>query len=618
MPMLRGAFDRDVRCDRKDARVMPMTAVETRRRLGVAQIEALFGSVPVGVGAAAVASAILAAGMGSLGFVELWTGVAWVGYLQVCALCNLTLRFLYQRSRPRADRWRVWALWFTAINFAGGIGFGWAPLGLTTGGRLDVELAVLLVTLCMAAGSIPAFSPYLPAFVLFFLPATLPFTAASFFSTDPLVHRLGPVLLTLFIGGMGGLGIRANRSFEQLVSLRIRTEEMAADLQRQKDIAERANLAKSRFLAAASHDLRQPVHALGLFVGALRGVAIAPEGRRLIDQIEASIAAMHGLFNALLDISRLDAGVVAAQRRPFAIRSVLDRVCRDYAPEAEAKGVSLVWVDCAAVVDTDPALMDSILRNLVSNAVRYTDRGRILVGCRRSGTAISVQVWDTGAGIPQDQQAHVFQEFYQLGNPERDRAKGLGLGLAIVRRLTDLLGCELKLRSTPGEGSCFEVFIPLATEAASAEEPSPDDPQRALSGRLIVVVDDEQPIREAMSGLLADWGHRVISASSGEEAIARLSTCPARPDLLICDYRLPGEENGVGVIKRLRSEYNEPIPAILITGDTAPSRLAEAEASGVLLLHKPVNNAKMRAAIFNLIALAEDAGATDDEPSSVK
>jgi two-component system, sensor histidine kinase len=320
---------------------MPMTVDESRQRLGVAQIEALFGSVPVGVGAAAVASVILATGMGSLGFVEPWTGVAWVGYLQGCALCNLALRRLYHRSRPQADRWRLWALWFTAINFAGGVGFGWAPLGLTIGGRLDVQLAVLLVTLCMAAGSIPAFIPYLPAFLFFFLPATLPFTAASFFSADPLVHRLGPILLTLFIGGMGGLGLRANRSFEQLVSLRIRTEEMAADLQRQKEIAERANLAKSRFLAAASHDLRQPVHALGLFVGALRGVAMDPEGRRLIDQIEASIAAMDGLFTALLDMSRLDAGVVAVQRRPFAIRSIVDRVCRDYAPEAEVKGVAL-------------------------------------------------------------------------------------------------------------------------------------------------------------------------------------------------------------------------------------------------------------------------------------
>jgi two-component system, sensor histidine kinase len=597
---------------------MPMTVDESRQRLGVAQIEALFGSVPVGVGAAAVASVILAAGLGSLGFVEPWTGIAWVGYLQVCALCNLSLRRLYQRSRPRADQWRLWALWFTAINFAGGVGFGWAPLSLMIGGRLDVQLAVLLVTLCMAAGSIPAFSPYLPAFLFFFLPATLPFTVATFFSADPLVHRLGPVLLTLFIGGMGGLGLRANRSFEQLVSLRIRTEEMAADLQRQKDIAERANLAKSRFLAAASHDLRQPVHALGLLVGALRDVPMAPEGRRLIDQIDASIEAMRGLFSALLDISRLDAGVVAVQRRPFAINSTLGRVCREYAPEAQAKGVFLVWVGCAAIVDADPALIDSILRNLVSNAVRYTDRGRILVGCRRRGNAIAVQVWDTGVGIPEDQQTHVFQEFVQLGNPERDRAKGLGLGLAIVRRLTDLLACELNLRSKPGQGSCFEVVIPRAREAPNAQERAPDHLHSVLTSRLIVVVDDESAIREAMSGLLTSWGHRVIAAGSSDEAIERLSTCPERPDLLICDYRLPQEENGVDVIERLRSEYNESIPAILITGDTAPNRLAEAEASGLLLLHKPVSNGKLRAAIFNLIAVAERGGAPGAEVSSVK
>ena len=205
-------------------------------------------------------------------------------------------------------------------------------------------------------------------------------------------------------------------------------------------------------------------------------------------------------------ISRLDAGVVAVQRRPFAINSTLDRVCRDYAPEAQAKGVFLVWVGCAAIVDADPALIDSILRNLVSNAVRYTDRGRILVGCRRRGDAIAVQVWDTGVGIPEDQQTRVFQEFVQLGNPERDRAKGLGLGLAIVRRLTDLLACELNLRSKPGQGSCFEVVVPRAREAPNAQERAPDHLHRVLTSRLIVVVDDKSAIQEAMSGLAHELG----------------------------------------------------------------------------------------------------------------
>ena len=452
-----------------------MTGDERRRRLGVAQVEALFGSIVLGTIAAYFACIILVAGLGSLGFVKFWTGFGWVCFMSVVAPCNLTLWRLYRRSRPVGDQWRVWALRFTAINFAVGIGFGWAPIGLTIGGRADLELLVLVVTLSAAATSIAVFSPYLPAFLSFFAGTTLPFTAASFFSVDPIPHRLSGPLMLLFVGGVGGLGVRANRSFEELVNLRIRAEEMAADLQRQKEIAERANLAKSNFLAAASHDLRQPVHALGLFVGALRSVAMAPAGRRLIEQIEASINAMDSLFTALLDISRLDAGVVAVQRRSFAIQSTVDRVCRDYLHEAEAKGVSLVCKDCAAIVETDPVLVERILRNLVSNAVRYTDCGRIVVGCRRRGAAISVQVWDTGIGIPRNQQARVFQEYYQLGNPERDRAKGLGLGLAIVRRLTDLLGCELKLRSEPGRGSCFEVAIPLAKEPASAEEPSSVD-----------------------------------------------------------------------------------------------------------------------------------------------
>ena len=591
-----------------------MTADDTQRRLGIAQIETLFGSIRVAAGAACVASVLLAGGLGSLGLLEPWTGFAWACYINVLGMCNILLRNAYYRSRSSADQWRALALGFTAINFAVGIGFGWAPLGLVIGGQIDAQLVTLLVTLGAAAGGIPVFSPYLPAFLFFFLPATLPFTAASLFSVDPVLHRLGPLLMLLFVGGIGGLGIRANRSFERLMSLRIRAEEMATDLQRQKEIAERANLAKSHFLAAASHDLRQPVHALGLFVGALQGVAMAPEGRRLIEQIEASVNAMDGLFTALLDISRLDAGVVAVQRRPFAIKSMLDRVCRDYAQEAEAKGVSLVYKDCAAVVDTDPMLLERILRNLVSNAVRYTNRGRIVVGCRRRGAAISLQVWDTGIGIRGDQQARVFQEYYQLGNPERDRAKGLGLGLAIVRRLTDLLGCELKLRSAPGRGSSFEVVIPLAREPAPAE-PSPGDPQRALTNQLIVVIDDESPIREATSNLLMHWGHRVIAVGSGDEAIERLSTCSTRPDLIICDYRLRGEENGVEVIERLRSEYNETLPAMLITGDTAPSRLAEAEASGLLLLHKPVSNGKLRAAIVNLIASGGKEGAPDAEAS---
>jgi signal transduction histidine kinase len=212
----------------------------------------------------------------------------------------------------------------------------------------------------------------------------------------------------VFICAISALGYTTNRSFIQIVGLRICTEEMALDLQKQKDIAEQeqevaeaANVAKSSFLAAASHDLRQPIHALGMFVGALRGVPVAPKGRRIVEQIEASTAAMDGLFSALLDVSRLDAGVVAVEKRAFAIGPVLERLCRDHQEEARAKGVSLVWRRCSAMVWSDPVLIERVLRNLVSNAARYTDRGRIVIGCRRRGAAVAVQVLDTGSACRQ-------------------------------------------------------------------------------------------------------------------------------------------------------------------------------------------------------------------------
>ena len=377
---------------------------------------------------------------------------------------------------------------------------------------------------------------------------------------------------------------------------------LALDLKRQKEIAEEASRAKSRFLAAASHDLRQPVHAMGLFIGALRNVPMNREGQRLIKQIEMSADAIDRLFAALLDISKLDAGVVSICRQAFPINSVLARVCDDYSGEATAKGVTLSHVRCRAIVDSDPALVERIARNLVSNAVRYTDAGRIVVGCRRRRSSVAIQVWDTGRGIPLDQQELVFQEYYQVDNPERDREKGLGLGLAIVRRVADLLECDLRMRSEPGRGSCFEIALPSVSDAATPIRDAFDDSCAKASSGLVVVIDDEKAIRAGMSALLSNWGYEVLTAGSADEAIQLLAGHAAMPDLLICDLRLRDGENGIEAIERLRTEYNASIPAMLITGDTATNRLLEAWASELLVLHKPVPNSKLRAATAHLIA----------------
>ena len=607
---------------RQQKPVRPAQSAETLRQIGAAQTEALFRAVPVGVSGAAIASVLLLAILRRLGSAS-GAGPPWSLFVVICALCHVLLARAYTRARPKGDEWRKWALWCSAISFAEGVAWGWAPIGLATGG-METELVVLAVTLAVAEGAVVAFGVYLPAFYALFLPATVPYALFSAFSSNSL-ERLTSLLMPVFIGAIAALGYMTSRSFAQIVGLKIRTEEMALDLQRQKDIAERereiaerANLAKSSFLAAASHDLRQPVHALGMFVGALHAVPMAPEGRRIVEQIEASTMAMDGLFSALLDLSRLDAGVVAVEERAFAIGPVMERLCRDHREEAKAKGVSLVSKRCSAIVWSDPVLIERVLRNLVSNAARYTDRGRIVVGCRRRGAAIAIQVLDTGPGIPPDQQERVFQEYTQLGNPERDRTKGLGLGLAIVRRLANLLECRLTLHSEPGRGSLFEVTIPLAADQSAVAELGPTVASAAMGRGLVVVIDDEPAIRDAASSLLTGWGYDAVAVGGGDEAIERLSIHPAKPALILCDYRLREGESGLVAVGRIRAEYNEAIPAILITGDTAPDRLAEAEASGLLLMHKPISNGKLRAAIVNLTSSAAAGGREEADLSAVK
>jgi signal transduction histidine kinase/CheY-like chemotaxis protein len=577
----------------------PSLDAEAAADLHIEQVAALFRNVAPAVIAAAAGAGLLAALLIHLGLLAWERGTAWALYIAACSAAHVLLRTFYRRTRPETQKLNRWSLIFTAICFAEGAGWGWAPVSLVGASEFDSKMLIMAITIAISAGSIPTFSPYLPSLLVFFLAATVPYTLVSVTATNPM-QQATSLMMLLYIATVGGLGVIASRNFKELVRLRIQTNHLADGLRIQKEIAERANVAKSNFLAAASHDLRQPVHALGLFVGALRNVVMPAEGHRLVEQIEASTAAMDSLFSALLDISRLDAGVVDVRRTAFAIQPLLDRICRDHLEEAQAKGVDLVSVPCGSVVDADPVLIERIVRNLVSNAVRYTERGRVLVGCRR-GPELRVEIWDTGPGIPVDQQEHIFQEYFQLGNPERDRAKGLGLGLAIVRRMTDLLACQLVLRSRPGLGSCFSVTLPLAhRDAAVLGERGASASELPARG-MVLVIDDEIAIRDAMAALLTGWGYEVITAGSGGEILARVVGGPSRPDLIICDYRLRVGETGIEVIDLLRSEYNAAIPAMLVTGDTAPDRLVEARASGMLLLHKPVPNGKLRAAVANLM-----------------
>jgi len=526
------------------------------------------------------------------------TAVIFLSLLGLSTVARMVLIHAYRKAKPPAWDWRRWSFGAIASSLTGGLCWGVGALFLLDPNRAEFQFIVFLTCAAMAAGAITALGTLLPAYYCNLFAIMVPTCVWSVLQGDVL-HLTYSVLAVLWVAV---IAILAN-SFSELLMKALRLQfanlDLANDLLSQKELAESANIAKSRFLASASHDLRQPVHALGMFVGALGDRALDDDSRRLVSQIQNSVGALDSLFGAILDISRLDAGVIESRPRTFAIQPLLERICREEAPEVKRKGIALHLLPCCLSVQTDPILFERVLRNLLSNAVRYTERGRVVIGCRR-GDRLSVEIWDTGCGIPADQQGLIFQEFYQIGNPERDRARGLGLGLAIVERLTRILNIPMHMGSRVDKGSVFKLSVALAATGQAVTEPAQDSSVVAHRPLSILVIDDEVAIQEAMSSLLVGWGHSVVAAGSCTEMLDRAAGFTITPDLIISDYRLRDAENGIATIERLRNEFNNDIPAILITGDTAPDRIREATASDCFLMHKPVSNSRLRAAIINL------------------
>ncbi|MBU9180538.1 hybrid sensor histidine kinase/response regulator [Burkholderia multivorans] len=561
--------------------------------------------------ASVVATALLAVALASalhrLGSLDATVGAVWASYVAGSAAGLAIVAHRDRRSAMRAGDRTVSIACSVAFGVAAGIGWGSAGLHAAAVADAHAQVAVAMATLAVVTAAAPHFSPSTPALLAFVLPATVPGVVAAALSTHAAQRALAPTLLA--IAALAGIvALLAHRAIARHGRLRSDAERRAAELQRDRDAAvqravelrrqklraEAANLAKSRLLAAASHDLRQPSHALGVLVGALRGVPMPADGQRLLQQIELSTRALDTLFGALLDVSRLDAGVVDVHRRPFAIDTVLGRVCNEYLLDAAAKGLRLSRVPCRAIVDSDPVLIERVVRNLVGNAVRYTDAGRIVVGCRYRGARIAIEIHDTGRGIPRDQLELVFREYYRVDGAASDHDGGFGLGLAIVRRLVALLGCRLSVWSEPGRGSCFVVSVPRARTAGGVRR------HAAPAAAFVVVVDDTRAVRDAIARRLVRWGYDTLSARSADEAIERLSRCTTRPSVFVSALHLQGTETGIDVIDRLRAEYNLAIPALLIgdASDTAPL----ADANGCLLLHRPIENGQLRAAIAQLVA----------------
>jgi len=378
---------------------------------------------------------------------------------------------------------------------------------------------------------------------------------------------------------------------QQVASLNEQLQLRLAEVAAKKDEAERANTAKTRFLAAASHDLRQPLQAVSLLVEVLRSRISDPEASGLADKVQASVQALEMLFISLLDISRLDAGAIHANIHEFRIASLFRLIEMNFLPQALAKGLKLSVIHSSAVVRSDPALLERVLSNLVSNAIRYTARGRVLVGCRRRRDCMRIVVSDTGPGIPARFHQDIFEEFFQLANPERDRTQGLGLGLSIVKRTAEILDHPLIMQSELNRGSTFGIEVPRVasdSNTSAINHFSRTNPTR-FSNTFVLVIDDDKESRFAIEALCRQWGCHVVSAASATAALQRLEEHLRAPELIICDYRLRGDETGLRAIENLRLSLEERIPAIIITGDTSVASKDVQRHEEIALMFKPIN-----------------------------
>jgi signal transduction histidine kinase/CheY-like chemotaxis protein len=549
---------------------------------------------------------------GGVMFAALWAtsnGPALLAWY-VLLLANCAARYaLHRRFAAVKDLdpvgAKTWARRFAWSTLGNGLFFGCLAIFFFPPDDLPRQmLIVLMIGAACTAGTAVAYYP--PAMIVFFTGLLAPVFARFlwFDGGDNVFVTLGVVFLFAVVLNFG---LGQARGMRELIATRRRNLDLIEDLERKGELAraaqqqaERANVAKSQFFAAASHDLRQPLHALGLFAASLRGGTSDPQQAHRVDQILSSVDALESLFDELLDISKLDAGAVKVARSHFRVETLFARLAAVHAPAAARVGLELRFARTAAVVESDAVLLERLVGNLVSNAIRYTERGGVLVGCRRSGTAWAVEVWDTGVGIPGAERERVFDEFYQLNNPERDRRKGLGLGLATVKRIAAVLGHDVELRSRPGRGSVFRVLVP-AGEAARIP-PSVAVPRAeafdSLAGRVVAVVEDDAIVREGMRELLREWNCVVVDGASPAEVLRSLSRAP---DLIVADYRLREGRNGIQVVAEMRRALGADTPAVLISGDTAAEIFSAAQAAGLVLLQKPVQPARLRATLSRLI-----------------
>jgi signal transduction histidine kinase len=544
-----------------------------------------------------------------------WVMAAWFATILANQAWRGWLAHAYRRAVPPANDAARWGnRWAAGSTIAGAL---WGAAAIAMFPASPPHQALLIVCVfSVILGGLNLTAVYKPSFYGFALAALLPLIARVAFEGGN-VHAFTALVLFVVLVFVLGFGHRVNELITHSLAMRYENVDLIGELTAQtraaesaRAAAETANRAKSQFLAAASHDLRQPLHAMGLFAAALAARARDPEVKPLVGSIHASVEALENLFAQLLDLSRLDAGALRPDRADVALDPLFERVAADFVPQAAAHGLALRVVATTAVVDSDPLLLERIVRNLVANALRYTRAGGVVIGARRRGSAVRIDVVDTGVGIAAADRVRIFDEFVQVGATARHAGgRGLGLGLAIVRRLCALLDHPLDVASRPGRGSRFSVTAPRVAPRRRRIEPMPAQlaamPPVAgagFCGRRIVVIDDDPAVVAAMQALFTSWGADVFGGDDAFSALAALGE--ASVDLIVADLRLGDGASGLDAIERLRDALGAATPALVVSGDTSEGARAEALAAGVRLLSKPVVAATLKAAAETALTAA--------------
>ena len=508
-----------------------------------------------------------------------------------------------------------WDRRFRVLTAMAAVTWGSAGVIMYVPGDLAYQALMICVMMGLSAGAATSNPFHPPSMFIYQLCMLVPLLGRLAWRNDT-THWILFFMLSMFCIFLLKSALELIRTFEQSQRRRFENELLVgAMLERKRDAeasrtaAEQANQAKSKFLATASHDLRQPLQALRLFSDALLDTAREKESVRLAGQIGKSVNALVDMFDDLLDVSRLDAGIVEPRKQHFMLGNLFDRIYGDFAPLAQAKGLSFQLPvcmgrecspqnTCNAVVYSDPFLLERMLRNLISNGIRYCDSGGVAVRCLCMPESVVLEVADTGIGIRPESLPHIFEEYYQADNPHRDRRKGLGLGLAIVRRIEQLLECKVKVSSEPGVGSVFSFEVPAGETEYLAQPFVSSHSEYDLNGSVVALVEDDPDIRDVTFDLMEQWGCRVVAGEYAEDVMRKLDLAELRPDLLVCDYRLPHGMTAIHVINRMRELWGNELPSVVLTGDTASETLHAIHDSGAILLHKPIAPMRLRAMMY--------------------